>query len=353
MAPEPTRILAVNVGSTSVKLALFHDRALQASESSPIGGGSDRERIQQVTEAAAAFVERCGGGLEDLAALSARGGVLKPLEGGTYAVDETMLKDLEEGRYGTHPSNLSARAAQKLAEGTGAKVFVVDPVTVDELEDRARPTGIPSVSRRSIFHALSQKAAARRAAESLGKTYEEGNFVVAHMGGGISVGAHRAGRVVDVNNALDGDGPIAPERAGTIPAAQLARLCFSREHTMEDVAKMLTGESGIKAHLGTSDMKEVEELVGSGDEQAVLLAEAMAYTIAKEIGAMAAALGGEVDAVVLTGGLAGWEWLTKSIKKLVSFVGPFLVYAKNLEMEALALGAFRVLSGEEEPLTYA
>jgi butyrate kinase len=347
------RILVVNVGSTSVKLGLFHDREQQAFENSPIGEGSDDERTRQVTEAAASFMGENGVSLGDLAAISARGGVLKPLAGGTYLVDDAMLTDLAERRYGVHPSNLSARAARQLAEGTRAEVFVVDPVTVDELEERARPTGIPSVSRRSIFHALSQRAAARRAAESLGKTYEEANLVVAHMGGGISVGAHRAGRVIDVNNALDGDGPIAPERAGTVPAAQLARLCFSREHTMEDVAGMLTGEGGMKAHLGTSDMTEVEKLVGNGDEKAVRMAEAMAYTIAKEIGAMAAALGGEVDAVVLTGGMAGWDWLTKSIEKLVSFVGPLVTYPENLEMEALALGALRVLNGEEEPLTYA
>jgi butyrate kinase len=263
-----------------------------------------------------------------------------------------MLRDLAAGTYGIHPSNLSAQAAWKLAEGTDAKVFVVDPVTVDELDDRARPTGIPPIERRSIFHALSQRAAARRAAESLGRKYEETNIVVAHMGGGISVGAHRAGRVIDVNNALNGDGPIAPERAGTVPAQQLTELCFSGEYTADNVGKMLKGEGGMKAHLGTSDMRDVEKMVADGDGKASLMAEAMAYTVAKQIGAMAAALGGEVDAVVLTGGLAGWKWLTESIEKLVSFAGPLTVYAENMEMEALALGAFRVLTGEEEPRIY-
>jgi len=228
----------------------------------------------------------------------------------------------------------------------------VDPVVVDELMDEARLSGIPEIERRSIFHALNQKAVARRAAAEIGKPYEEVNLVVAHMGGGISVGAHKKGMVIDVNNALDGDGPFAPERAGSLPAGELVKYAFSGNVELGEIIRKMVGGGGLVAHLGTNDLREVERRIGEGDEQADLVFRAMAYQVAREIGARSAVLSGEVDAVVLTGGLAFSEKFVEAVRERVSFIAPVKVYPGEDEMAALAQGALRVLAGEESALEY-
>jgi len=253
---------------------------------------------------------------------------------------------------GAHASNLGGLIADQLAQRAGCPAFIVDPVVVDELSTLARYSGLPAIKRRSIFHALNQRAIARKLAERVSKRYEQGNFIVAHLGGGISVGAHFHGRVIDVNNALDGDGPFAPERSGGVPAGDLARLCFAGKHTLADVQRMIKGNGGVVGYLGTNDMRAVEGRIDLGDRSALEVYEAMAYQVAKEIGALAAVLFGDVDAIALTGGLARSELLVGWIKQRVSFVAPVHVFAGEVEMEALALGALRVLRGEEQPRTY-
>lgn len=346
------RILALNVGSTSVKIALFEDGHAASSGSVPLAAASTGERVPAVVQAARAFLAESGARLEDLSAIAARGGLLRPLAGGTYRVDVSMLEDLRHSRFGEHPSNVSAIAAHELGAAAGIPSYVVDPVTVDEMENEARITGVPSIRRRSVFHALSQKAAARRAAREMGKRYEQARLIVAHLGGGISVGAHRDGRVVDVNNALDGDGPMAPERAGSVPAGELAALCFSGRFTPRDVKRMLTGGGGMVAHLQTSDMRVVEQKIAAGDANAEGLVRAMGVAIARHVGAMAAVLHGRVDAVVVTGAMAGWQRLVREVRARTEFIAPVIVYSENLEMEALALGVLRVLTGEEEARQY-
>jgi butyrate kinase len=241
----------------------------------------------------------------------------------------------------------------RLAEEGGCrKAFIVDPVVVDELGPLARYSGLPELERRSVFHALNQKSVARRAAAEIGKPYDQCRLIIAHMGGGISVGAHDLGRVIDVNNALDGDGPFSPERAGSLPAGELVRLYYSGRYDQNTLLKMITGRGGLVAHLGTNDLREVECRIAEGDKRAALVFEAMAYHISKEIGACAAVLGGLAEAVILTGGLAYSEKFTSLIVSRVSFIAPVKIYPGEDEMKALADGAFRVLKGEEEAKHY-
>lgn len=347
-----SRILVINAGSTSVKLALYTNGSLAASAEAPFRRREMTEDLAAVAASLPPFLREAGVSPRDLSAVAARGGLLKPMVGGTYLVDEAMVADLRHARYGEHASNYSVIVAADVAREAGICAYIVDPVTVDELGEEVRVTGIPEIRRRCIFHALNQKAVARRACQELGKPYAEARLIVAHMGGGITVGAHLRGRVVDVTNALDGEGPITPERAGAIPAAELAKLCFSGRYTAADVKRMLTGHGGMIAHLATSDMKEVERRMQAGDAQAMLLARAMAYTIAREIAARTAALGGPPDAIVLTGGMARWGWLVDEIRARVGFLAPFMLYPETMEMEALALGVLRVLRGEEEARRY-
>jgi len=336
-----------------MKLALFEDNRLFLAKDAPFSPATEiQETVESGCQAVRHFLDEAHVSLNDVHAIAARGGLLRPMPGGTYRVNEMMLQDLSEARYGRHASNFSSLIADALGRETKTPAYVVDPVTVDELTDVAAMTGIPAIRRRSIFHALSQKAAARQAATELGLKYEQASLVVAHLGGGISVGAHRGGRVIDVNNALDGDGPMSPERAGTIPAGSLADLCFSGKHDLQTVRRMLTGCGGGFAHCGTRDMREVEQRIQAGDTDAERLARAMSYGIAKQIGAMATALDGRVDAIVLTGALVGWSYLRDTIRTRIAFLGPVLIYTKNLEMPALALGVLRVLTGEERAQDY-
>jgi butyrate kinase len=349
----PHKILIINTGSTSLKLALYDGFNAIADISITISDIDRRSPDAFVAVAVSAFLRNNHTTLNELSAIGARGGLLKPLKAGTYRVDETMVSDLSAERYGSHPSNSAIPLAYRLAQQITIPAYTVNPVTVDEMEDIARMTGVPCIKRRSIFHALSHKASARRAAGDIGKPYEECRFIVVHMGGGISIGAHRSGRVVDINNALNGDGPIAPERAGSIPAEQLVTLCFSGAYTQAEIEGMLSGNGGVFAYLGTRGMQQVETMIQDGNTEALNIVEAMAYTIAKQIGALAPVLDGSVDAVILTGGLASWQRLVGLIRSRVQFIAPILVYTGNMEMQALVQGVLDVLEGKETAREYS
>lgn len=352
-------ILVINPGSTSTKIAVFEGRK-------EIFGKTIRHTAEDLApfpticqqyefRKKAIFAELENNQLDSasFAAVIGRGGLVKPITSGTYRVNDLMLKHLSDGVGGEHASNLGGLLAHSIAaEIPGCQAFIADPVVVDELQDVARVTGIPEIERVSIFHALNQKAIAKRHANITGKSYEDLNLIVAHLGGGISVGAHRKGRVIDVNNALNGDGPIAPERAGTIPALQLVKLCFSGKYTYHQICKMITGKGGMVAHLETNSFMELNDKVQTGDPKALHIYQAMAYTIAKQIGATAVVLSGHVDAILFTGGIAHNKRFIDLITEQVGFLAPCYTYAGEDEMSALANNAYCILDGEETPQTY-
>jgi butyrate kinase len=355
---EP-RILVVNPGSLSTKVALYAgDRCLRTEtvNHSPgeLGGFAHiPDQFDLRRAAVLQCLENWGEPLRGLSAVVGRGGLVKPLTGGVYRVNADMVHDLRHGLSGEHASNLGGLIAADLAGAAGVPAFVVDPVMVDELISLARYTGLPEIKRRSIFHALNQRAVGRKAAAEVGKDYREANLIVAHLGSGVSVGAHRRGKVIDVNNALDGDGPFGVERAGRLPVADLIRVCFSGRWTEEELIRRVRRQGGLVGHLGVNDGREVEARIELGDEHARECFEAMAYQIAKEIGGLAVALGGQVDAIVFTGGLAHSQRLMGWLRERVGFLGPVLVYPGENEMEALAVGAWRALEGLEPILEYA
>lgn len=352
------RILAINPGSTSTKIAVFagdepvfvetirHD----AVELASFGNVMDQEAYRR--DLILAALHRHGLAIADLAAVIGRGGLMRPIAGGTYAVNEAMLDDLRSCRFGTHASNLGAILARDLAGEAGIPALIADPVVVDELGPLARYSGHPDISRRSIFHALNHKAVARVAAAELGRPYEDLRLIVAHMGGGVSVGAHDRGRVVDVNNALDGDGPFSPERSGGLPAGAVVGWCFAPGAEEAEIRRRITGRGGFLAYLGTADGLEIDRRVAEGDDKAREVREAMAYQVAKEIGSMAAVLKGRLDAVILTGGLAHDKVLVDLISRRVSFLARVVVHAGEDEMGALARAALRALADPGTILIY-
>ena len=357
------KIFAINPGSTSTKIALYEGpeclwNDTQRYDTDVLGQFDtviDQEQFRY--DEIARVLEAKGVSPKNLAAVAGRGGLMKPLKSGVYHVNAAMLDDLRSMRYGAHAANLGAPLAARFAAcGNSADrlipAFIVDPPVVDEMADEARFSGLPEMPRVSSFHALNQKAVARRAALKLGKNISDCNFVVAHMGGGISVGAHEHGRIIDVNNALDGEGPMSPERSGSLPTGGLVAMCFSGKYTFSEIRKKINGSGGLVAHLGTNDLREVEQRIANGDAHASLVFEAMALQIAKEIGRYATVLKGEVDAILLTGGLACSDKLCEHIVSRVSFIAPVLRYPGENEMEALAHGALRVLRGEESSLEY-
>lgn len=353
------QLLVINPGSTSTKIAVYSDSKPMFEETlrHPVEELSKYSSVAEQFDFRKQVILEClkkhGIDLNQLDGVVGRGGLLRPISGGTYRVNDAMLRDLREAKRGEHASNLGGILAHAIASEVGIQSFIVDPVVVDEMEDISRISGHPQIERKSIFHALNQKAVARRAARELGKNYDEINVIVAHMGGGVSVGLHRLGRVVDVNNALDGEGPFSPERSGGLPVGDLARLCFSGEYSLEEIKRLIKGRGGLVAYLGTNDGREVVERIKQGDDKAKLIYEAMAYQIGKEIGGLAAANRGQIDAIILTGGLAyDSEYLVPWIRERVSFIAPVYVYPGEGEMEALAEGAMRVLSGEEQALEY-
>jgi butyrate kinase len=355
---ETFRILAINPGSTSTKIAIFDNEksVLEITLSHPSEEINKFEKIYDQYDFRKNVIlntlNEQGINLTKLSAVVGRGGLLKPIEGGTYNVSEDMIADLKVGVLGEHASNLGGILAHEIASNLNIPSFIVDPVVVDEMDDVARVSGMPEVKRKSIFHALNQKAVARRYARENGKKYEDTNLIVAHLGGGISVGAHTNGRVIDVNNALDGEGPFSPERAGGLPVGDLAKLCFSGEFSHNDIKKLIKGNGGLVAYLDTNDGREVTKMMEAGDENAKLVFKAMAYQVAKEIGACSTVLKGKVDAVILTGGLAYGKELVAWITENVSFIGDVVVYPGEDEMTALAEGGLRVLKGEETAKTY-
>ena len=351
------KILTINPGSTSTKIAIF-DNEKEVFEKTL---RHSAEEIGQYAKIADQFefrknviedaLKEANIKAEELDAVVGRGGLLRPIKGGTYAVSKNMTHDLMEGPR-EHASNLGGVIAKEIADSVNIPSYIVDPVVVDELSDVARISGIPEIERISIFHALNQKAIARRAAVEMGKAYNESNFVVAHLGGGVSVGAHENGRVVEVANALDGEGPFSPERSGGLPVGDLAKMCFSGEYTLDEIKKKITGKGGLVAYLGTSDGRDVEAMIESGDKKAELVYEAMAYQVAKEIGACAAVLKGKVDAILITGGISYSKMFVDMIKERVAFIADIKVYPGEDEMLALAQGGLRVLKGEEEAQVY-
>lgn len=353
------RILVINPGSTSTKIAIFEDEKMISSESIRHTAEelSKFERLIDQFEfrvnAIERFLNKLGYDYSDFNAIVARGGLVRPIPSGTYEVDELMVEELKMAKYGEHASNLGAVIAHEISKKYNIPAYIVDPVVVDEMEEIAKISGHPLFERKSIFHALNQKAVARKAAEKLGKNYEDVNLIVVHMGGGISIGAHKNGRVIDVNNALDGDGPFTPERSGTLPLTQLIDMCFSGKYDYKFIRKRIKGNGGLVAYLGTNNAVEVQKMIENGDKKAELIYKAMAYQIAKWIGKMAAVLKGEVDAIVLTGGLAYDEkFMVKWLKEYVSFIAPVLVFPGGNEEEALSMGALRVLRGIEKAKKY-
>ncbi len=352
------RILVINPGSTSTKVALYEEEKPLWSETISYKKEelSRFERILDQFEMRQKDVEKIiqekNLDLESLSAVVGRGGPFKSLESGTYKVSEKLLMDVRNGNVqADHISNIGVLLAHEIAEAADVPAFFVDPVSVDEFEPVARISGIPELERKSLLHALNVKATAYKAAKDMGRSLSELNLIVAHLGGGISICSIRKGRIIDVNNANEG-GPFSPERAGSLPVSSLAKLCYSEKFTYPEMKKRLVGNGGLVAYLGTNDTREVERRIAEGDEKAKLIYQAMAYQIAKEIGSMAAVLNGEIDAILLTGGVTHSSMLTGWIKEKVSFLGPIYAYPGENEMEALAMGVLRVLNGEEQVKEY-
>ena len=353
---EKTRhILAVNVGSTSTKVAFYRNTERLVQESLTYGaaelaGFKDlREQLPLREAGLRSFIEKNRIDMGQVDLVISRGGLGRPAPAGAYAIDEAMCEDLMEGRYGKHPSALGPSMAMGLARQYGMPAVVIDPPSTDEFAPLARVSGLPEIERKSAFHALNQKAAARRAAAALKKRYEEVNLVVAHLGGGITIGAHNRGQVIDCTHGLN-EGPFSPERAGALPTQDL--LDLAGRVSPKDLSKKLVGQGGLAAYLGTNDAVKVEAAVKKGDAKAEVIYRAMAYQVAKDIAAMAAVLSGDVDGVVLTGGLAHSEMLTGWVGQRVAFIAPVFIFPGEDEMEAMAEGALRILRGEETPRKY-
>ena len=350
------RILAIDPGSTSTKIGIYRDGEILKADFTHPRDEIDRFRDiydqhayrRQVIE----ILLREAGLPGHFDAVVGRGGLIKPVPGGVFLVNAAMLQDLKNGLNGQHASNLGGVLAHEFAQQYRCPAFIVDPVMVDELRPEARLSGLADIPRRSIFHALNQKAAARKVAEQMGRDYSEVNLIVVHMGGGISIGAHRRGKVVDVNNALNGDGPYAPERTGGLPLDGVLALLREGAYDIDALMKKITRTGGVYSYLGTVDMREVESRVEHGDEQAELVLNGMIYQIAKEVGALAAALDGQVDGIVLTGGMAHSVLITESIRRKVAFIAPVICEAGEYELEALIAGALRVLNGKQSAQEY-
>jgi len=357
---EEIRILAINPGSTSTKIAVYHNEnpifvknikhSLDELEQyETIADQLPFRKKLIIDELNVAEISE-----DHVRAIVGRGGLVKPIESGIYEVNEAMKRDLLNSPMGEHASNLGGLIADEIARSLPyATAFITNPVVVDELCDLARISGHPNFQRVSIFHALNQKAVAREHAKHTLSKYEDLNLIVVHLGGGITVGAHKRGRVVDVNQGLDGEGPFSPERSGTLPVGELVKLCFSGKYTQKEIKKMITGQGGLVAYLGTNNAYEVEQRMKGGDEYAGLIYSAMAYQVSKEIGAMTAVLEGDVDGILITGGIAHDRWFVEQIVKRVERFGPVHVYPGEDEMKALAMNALRVLRGELTPKIYS
>lgn len=353
------RILAINPGSTSTKFAVYFDEKCVLKKT--IRHSMDellryKNVVDQFDFRKGFIIDTLmeeGIEVDSIKFVIGRGGLTYPLESGVYRVNNQMIKHAREGILGQHASNLGPLLADYIAlQIPNAQAFIADPVVTDEMDDLARLAGHPEFERLSVFHALNQKATARLHARKTGQKYESLNLIVAHLGGGISVGAHKKGRVVDVNNAFDGEGPFSPERSGTLPAGQLITICFSGKYSEDQIRRMLVGEGGFVGYLGTNSAKEVEDLAHSGNKKAQLIQEALFYQTSKLIGEMAVVFEGKVDAILLTGGLAYNKNLEKYIKKKAGFIAPVFTYPGEDELEALAMNALRAARNEVEVKEY-
>ena len=353
------KLLIINPGSTSTKIAVFQDKECvfktnikhSAEEIAPFEHIAEQYHFRK--EVILNTLKEAGMELNDLSMVVGRGGLLKPLTSGIYEVNEAMKRDLVNSPVGEHACNLGGLIADDIAKSVGVKAYIADPVIVDEMEDVARFSGHPAFPRMSVFHALNQKMIARQHAAAVGKRYEDLNLIGIHLGGGISVAAHKKGRVVDVNNALNGDGPFTPERSGALPSGPLMNACFSGKYTKKEIDLMLKGQGGFVAYLGTNDAMEVENRVKAGDKEWELVYRAMAYQVAKEVGGLAAsAFSMDVDAIFLTGGMAYDKNFCKIIESHVGKIAPVCVYPGEDEMMALTLNGLMVLNGEVEAKIY-
>ena len=358
MSKECFRILAINPGSTSTKAAVYDDEQEIANTTiryrpedlSAYNSTIDQRELR--TKDVITMLKEKNIALDSIDAVVGRGGLIKPIDSGTYLINERMLEDLISDSAAVHASTLGGLIADTIGKQYNIPAYVVDPIVVDEMEPLAKLTGIPGIERRSVFHALNSKAVARRCARQIGIPYEDGRFIVAHMGGGITIGAHRYGRVIDVNDAVAGEGPFSPERSGSVPLQPVIDLCFSGKFTKAEIMSKVIGKGGVHAYLGTTDIVEVQQLIKNGDEYAALVLDSMAYQVSKEIGAMAAVLEGRINAIILTGGLAYSVRFTASIKQRVDQIAKVYTFPGEEELLALAEGALRVLKGEAKAAVY-
>lgn len=349
--------LIINPGSTSTKIGVFEDETLlfeetlrhSTEEISKYASIVDQKDFRKkiITD----LLTEKNFDTKSLNVVVGRGGMLKPIPGGTYAVADALLEDLKKGVQGQHASNLGGILAREIGDEIGVPSFIVDPVVVDEMMPIARYSGVPELPRISVFHALNQKAVAKRYAKESGKAYESLNLIVVHMGGGVSVGAHEKGKVVDVFNALDGDGAFSPERAGGVPSGALIKMCFSGKYTEKEIYSKIVGKGGFNAYLGTNDMRDVKKLADQ-DPKADEIKEAFLFQVAKDIGSMACVLNGKVDQIIITGGIAYNDFVVDTLKERAGWIAPFTVYPGEDELLALTQGALRVLNGEEKAMEY-
>lgn len=350
--------LIINPGSTSTKIGVFEDETLLFEETL-------RHSTEEISQYASIFAQKDfrkniitnllkekSFDINSLSVVVGRGGMLKPIPGGTYEVSKELLDDLIIGKQGQHASNLGGILAKEIADSIGVPSYIVDPVVVDELEPIARYSGLPELPRTSVFHALNQKAVAKRYAKEINVDYNTLNLIVVHMGGGVSVGAHKNGKIVDVFNALDGDGAFSPERAGSVPSGALVKMCFSGKYTEAEVYSKLVGKGGFNAYLGTNDMRDILKLMSEGDSAATELFQAFIFQVCKDIGSMATVLNGKVDRIIITGGIAYSEIVVNALKERAEWIAEFKVYPGEDELLALAQGAIRVMNGEEKAMIY-
>lgn len=350
--------LIINPGSTSTKIGVFEDETLlfeetlrhSTEEISQYASIVDQKDFRKkiITD----LLEKKEFDIKSLNVVVGRGGMLKPIPGGTYAVTDELLADLKVGVQGQHASNLGGILAREIGDSIGVPSYIVDPVVVDELMPIARYSGVPELPRTSVFHALNQKAVAKRYAKESGKAYESLRLIVVHMGGGVSVGAHENGKVIDVFNALDGDGAFSPERAGAVPSGALIKMCFSGDYTEKEVYSKIVGKGGFNAYLGTNDMRDVNKKANEGDAKAAEVRDAFLLQVAKDIGSMACVLSGKVDQIIVTGGIAYNKEVVDVLQERAGWIAPLTVYPGEDELLALAQGAIRVLTGEEEAMKY-
>lgn len=352
------RILSINPGSGSTKVALYENEDLIFQEN-VYHDEADLKKFEKIsdelpyrTEKVMEALDKHGIDLKTIDAFSGRAGGLVSIKGGVYKVNSKLLEHAKIGYTMKHQSNLGVQIADNLAKINGKQAYTVNPVTVDELQDISRITGIKGVYRSTIFHALNQKEVAYQYAKSIGKKYDELNLIVVHLGSGITIGAHKHGKVVDVNNALNGEGPFTTNRTGAVDTLTLMNMCFSGKYTKDDIYSIVTKKGGLTSMLGTNDIRKVISMIENGDKNAELILEAMIYQIAKQIGSYSVNYAGDINAIILTGAIANSEYFVEHLKKYISFLGDVIVIPGEKEMEALSNGVLRVLRGEEQPLEY-